>query len=125
MECLLKKMRKAYPAHQRNGDSRGWTFSLDYIDALLAAFGNIPGVLNNETEIVHNTSPMQPLLELLSEREQEVLQLLAAGQSNREIAQQLIVGLNTVKTHVKSIYAKLDVHSRTQALVRAQALRLL
>lgn len=43
----------------------------------------------------------------MPEREQEVLQLLAAGQSNHEIAQHLIVGLNAVKTHVKGIYAKL------------------
>lgn len=125
MECLLKKMRKAYLTRQQSGNNQAWTFSLEYIDALLTAFGNNQGVLNNKTEIVHNTSLMQPLLESLSEREQEVLQLLAAGQSNREIAQRLIVGLNTVKTHVKSIYTKLDVHSRTQALVRAQSLRLL
>ncbi len=125
MECLLKKMRKAYLTRQQSGNIQAWTFSLDYIDTLLIAFGNTQGVLINETEIVHNTQLLQPLLESLSEREQEVLQLLAAGQSNREIAQRLIVGLNTVKTHVKSIYAKLDVHSRTQALVRAQALRLL
>jgi LuxR family maltose regulon positive regulatory protein len=125
MECLLKKLRKAYLTRQQSGNNQRWTFSLNYLDTLLAAFGNTQGVLNNETEIVRNILPMQPLLESLSEREQDVLQLLAAGQSNREIAQHLIVGLNTVKTHVKSIYAKLDVHSRTQALVRAQALRLL
>ncbi|MHB8598569.1 MAG: LuxR C-terminal-related transcriptional regulator [Ktedonobacteraceae bacterium] len=125
MEVLLKKIRKVYLARQQSGNNQAWAFSLSYIDTLLIAFGNTQDVLNNETEIVRNTSPMQPLLESLSAREQEVLQLLAAGQSNREIAQRLIVGLNTVKTHVKSIYAKLDVHSRTQALVRAQALRLL
>lgn len=125
MACLLKKLRRAYLARQQSGNNQGWMFSLNYIDTLLAISGNTQGVLNNETEIVHNTSPLQPLLESLSEREEEVLQLLAAGQSNREIAQHLIVGLNTVKTHVKSIYGKLDVHSRTQALVRAQSLRLL
>jgi LuxR family maltose regulon positive regulatory protein len=125
MEGLLKKLRKVYLARQQNGNDQAWTFSLNYIDTLLAASGNAQGALNNEIERLPDTQPMQPLLESLSEREQEVLQLLAAGQSNREIAQHLIVGLNTVKTHVKSIYAKLDVHSRTQALVRAQSLRLL
>jgi LuxR family maltose regulon positive regulatory protein len=122
MAFYRKKMRKAHLARQQSGNNQGWTFSLNYIDTLLAAFGNYQNVLNNETGILYSN---QPLLESLSEREQEILQLIAAGQSNREIAQHLIVGLNTVKTHVKSIYAKLDVYSRTQALVRAQSLRLL
>ncbi|HVB21577.1 MAG TPA: LuxR C-terminal-related transcriptional regulator [Ktedonobacteraceae bacterium] len=125
VERVLKKMRKAYPVQQRNGSNQGWAFSLGYIDTLLAAFGNTQSVSENQFVLVHNGRPLQPLLESLSGRELEVLQLIATGQSNREIAQQLIVGMNTVKTHVKSIYAKLDVHSRTQALVRAQTLRLL
>ncbi|MEO8972686.1 MAG: LuxR C-terminal-related transcriptional regulator, partial [Ktedonobacteraceae bacterium] len=125
IERLLKKMRKAYLARQQNGNNQRWTFSLSYIDTLLAAFGNTQSVPENQTELVHNNHLLQPLPESLSGRELEVLQLIATGQSNREIAQQLIVGMNTVKTHVKSIYAKLDVHSRTQALVRAQSLRLL
>lgn len=64
-------------------------------------------------------------LEPLSERELEVLQLIAAGLNNPQIAEQLFLTLNTVKTHTRNIYGKLDVHSRTQAVARARALGLL
>ena len=67
----------------------------------------------------------QALPDPLSERELEVLRLIAAGLSNDEIAQQLIVGMSTVKTHINHIYSKLGVTSRTQAIVRAAELNLL
>jgi ATP/maltotriose-dependent transcriptional regulator MalT len=50
----------------------------------------------------------------LSERELEVLQLIAAGKSNRRIASELFVGVGTVKTHTGNLYRKLDAHSRKQ-----------
>jgi DNA-binding NarL/FixJ family response regulator len=61
----------------------------------------------------------------LSPREREVLQLLTRGQTNREIAQNLIVSVSTVKIHVEHILAKLGVSDRTQAAVRAIELGLL
>jgi len=61
----------------------------------------------------------------LSPREREVLQLLTQGQTNREIAQNLIVSVSTVKSHVEHILAKLSVSDRTQAAVRAIELGLL
>ena len=64
-------------------------------------------------------------LEPLRARELEVLQLLAAGRSNQEIAEELIVSVGTVRWHLKNIYGKLDVHSRTQAIARARALGLI
>ena len=63
--------------------------------------------------------------EPLSERELEVLRLIAAGKSNKEIARLLVIAPGTVKKHLNNIYGKLGVHSRTQALVRANALELL
>ncbi|MGH2545130.1 MAG: LuxR C-terminal-related transcriptional regulator, partial [Ardenticatenaceae bacterium] len=66
-----------------------------------------------------------PLIEPLSSQEQRVLRLLAAGLSNPEIAQELIVSINTIKTQVKSIYRKLDVHSRQEARDVAHHLKLL
>jgi LuxR family transcriptional regulator, maltose regulon positive regulatory protein len=63
--------------------------------------------------------------EPLSERELEVLVLLAAGKSNRQIASELFVALSTVKTHIKNIYGKLDVRNRAQAVSRAGELGLL
>ena len=62
------------------------------------------------------------LVEPLTERELAVLRLLMRGRSNAEIAQELIIAVGTVKRHVNSIYGKLGVRSRTQAIARAQAL---
>jgi LuxR family maltose regulon positive regulatory protein len=68
---------------------------------------------------------IEGLVETLSERELEVLYLIAAGLSNSEIADKLFISLNTVKTHLKNIYGKLNVKSRTQAVARAKELGLL
>jgi LuxR family maltose regulon positive regulatory protein len=62
---------------------------------------------------------------LLSEREQEILRLISSGLSNQEIADQLVIALSTVKSHVRQIFNKLNVNSRTQVLARARELRLL
>ena len=66
-----------------------------------------------------------PLPDPLTEREQEVLALIAAGLSNREIGEQLVVSRNTVRTHIKNLYSKLAVDSRTRAIRRARELRLI
>ena len=63
--------------------------------------------------------------DLLTERELEVLRLLAEGITNKEIARRLVVAPSTVKQHLKHIYRKLDVHSRVQAIQRGQDLDLL
>jgi LuxR family maltose regulon positive regulatory protein len=63
--------------------------------------------------------------ELLSNREIEVVQLIAAGLTNREIAARLYLSLYTVKAHARSIYDKLDAHSRTQAVAKARELGVL
>jgi LuxR family maltose regulon positive regulatory protein len=66
----------------------------------------------------------QPLPEALSERELEVLRLVASGRSNREIARELYVSLGTVKTHINNTYRKLGANSRTRAVARARDLNL-
>jgi predicted ATPase/DNA-binding CsgD family transcriptional regulator len=66
-----------------------------------------------------------PQFDPLTERELEVLRLTAAGHSNRQIARDLFLALNTVKSHMHHIYGKLDVASRTQAVARARELHLL
>ena len=67
----------------------------------------------------------QPLPEPISEREMQVLQLIADGLSNQNIANELFIATGTVKTHINRIYGKLDVKSRTQALAKARALDLI
>jgi DNA-binding CsgD family transcriptional regulator len=61
----------------------------------------------------------------ISDREREVLALLAAGRSNKEIARQLDVSPNTVKTHVAKLFVKLSARRRTEAIARARELGLL
>ena len=101
----------------------------DYLNQLLAAF---PPTLQAERRPQNITvakrpsaSPVPALVEPLSLRELEVLRLIAVGKSNAEIAQTLVIALSTVKTHTNSIFGKLQVTSRTQALARAQALQLI
>jgi LuxR family maltose regulon positive regulatory protein len=65
------------------------------------------------------------LVEPLSERELEVLRHIAAGQSNKKVMEELFLSLSTVKTHIRNIYSKLNVHSRTEAVIKARELNLL
>jgi NarL family two-component system response regulator LiaR len=67
----------------------------------------------------------QPLAEPLSERELEVLDLIAQGLTNREIAGRLFIAVGTVKRHINNIYGKLQVRHRTEAIARARDLGLL
>jgi len=96
--------------------------SPDYIQRLLLAFPV------QESEKAGSTQPhgtASELIEPLSERELEILQLIAGGLSNQEIGSQLYLSLNTVKAHTRNIYGKLGVNSRTQAAARARALGIL
>jgi LuxR family maltose regulon positive regulatory protein len=65
------------------------------------------------------------LVEQLTQREMEVLELLAAGESNQAIAEKLVITVRTVKKHTSNIYGKLDVNSRIKAVARARQLGLL
>jgi ATP/maltotriose-dependent transcriptional regulator MalT len=61
----------------------------------------------------------------LSRREYEVLELIAAGHSNQEIANKLFVSMSTVKTHVSNVLGKLDARRRTEAIARAKEMRII
>jgi LuxR family maltose regulon positive regulatory protein len=95
-----------------------------YVDKLLAAFVTTQPV-PSDVPIRNQKSEINNLIEPLSERELEVLRLIAEGLSNREIADRLTVVVGTVKWYLNHIYTKLDVHSRTQAVARARELHLL
>jgi LuxR family maltose regulon positive regulatory protein len=71
------------------------------------------------------TAASAPPSGLVSERELEILRLLSAGHSNREIAERLIVTAGTVKVHVHNLMEKLNARSRTQAVSLARSLKLL
>jgi LuxR family maltose regulon positive regulatory protein len=90
----------------------------DYVRTLLAAFPTVAAPTNR-------SQPIEGIIEPLSERELEVLRLLAQGLKYAEIAARLIVSMNTVRFHVKSIYGKLNVDKQVKAIERARELRLI
>ena len=67
----------------------------------------------------------QPLVDPLSKREMEILILITDGLRNKEIAEQLMISLNTVLYHIKNIYSKLGVNKRTLAVAKAKELNLI
>lgn len=98
--------------------------SLEYIYTILAALGQ--DTPTSWTTSHHHAQEREEVqLDTLSEREHTVLQLIAEGLSNQEIARALVVTVSTVKTHLNNIYAKLHVHTRLQAVTRAYELGLL
>jgi LuxR family maltose regulon positive regulatory protein len=105
-ELLAAYLRTDAPAHKL------------YTQKVLAAFSASSGGTSK--------APQQgSLIEPLSERELEVLHLMALGKTNQEIATQLIVAAGTIKAHAANIYRKLDVANRTEAVTRARLLGIL
>src|SRR5262249_39322231 len=96
-------------------DRRLGTYADDLLAVLATEVGESPTTGNGTTILV----------EPLSEREREVLRLLASGRTNREIADDLYVSLGTVKAHTHHVFAKLGVRGRTEAAARARDLGLL
>lgn len=122
------------------------SFPKEYLQTLLASFEGVnaaalPPMIapslefqKAQAQVPGQGQPSQTLsgsgaytqfIERPSERELEVLRLIAAGLSNQEISERLVVSPNTVKAHINKIYGKLDVSSRTQAINRARELDLL
>jgi LuxR family maltose regulon positive regulatory protein len=94
----------------------------DYVRRLLDAFGR--GETAQAGEPLPPPSP-PALAEPLTRREAEVLRLLTTELTSAEMAGELVLSVHTVRSHIKSIYAKLDVHSRYEAIARARELNLL
>ncbi len=92
-----------------------------YVDKILAAFSQPADVTTQSTV----TKQVSEIVEPLSDREHEILRLIAEGQSNTEISQRLYLALSTVKGHNLRIFAKLQVQNRTEAVARARELGLL
>ncbi|HEX9028407.1 MAG TPA: LuxR C-terminal-related transcriptional regulator [Anaerolineales bacterium] len=108
------------------------TQSLRTVDQLLAAYEPQPSAAGIGQEAGHSPQPgpqavqsVPGLVEVLTPRELEVLQWIAAGDSNQDIAARLVVSISTVKKHTGNIFGKLGVNSRTQAIARARQLGLI
>ncbi|HEY9075161.1 MAG TPA: LuxR C-terminal-related transcriptional regulator [Anaerolineaceae bacterium] len=136
MRCLLRSMLEEQ-AHHPDLSLKG------YVDKLLAAFPHEDSApVSATTQLkMNNTQPAfqvepqvrpgknklvepAPLIETLSEREMEVLRLLRSELSGPDIARQLVVSLNTLRTHTKNIFGKLGVNNRRAAVRRAEELDL-
>ena len=89
--------------------------SVSYTTQLLTAIGKDSD----------DTAATQPLIDPLSERELEILAFIAAGLKNKEIAEQLVISVNTVLYHNKNIYSKLGVNKRTLAIAKAREIGLI
>jgi LuxR family maltose regulon positive regulatory protein len=96
----------------------------DYVGRLLAAFETEKQKTKDKSHLPQ-AAPVLPLIEPLSQRELEVLQLIAQGLSNHEIGDRLFLALDTVKGHNRKIFDKLQVQRRTEAIARARELGLL
>ena len=90
-----------------------------HLNRVVRAFG--PAVRRAEKAVRAGTGPVEPL----TDRELEVLRLIAAGKRNREIARDLVVTLDTAKKHVSHIFAKLGAANRTEAVAQARDLGLI
>lgn len=99
-------------------------FLSSYVKSLLAAF-DTQHRYTTATTAAAALHQAHSLVEPLTEREFEILHLVADGLSNEQIADRLFITVGTVKTHLHRIYGKLDVQSRTQAVARARAIDLL
>jgi LuxR family maltose regulon positive regulatory protein len=107
----------------RGSPAQPTRMSQRYLDSILAAFP--PGIGAALPAIASNPKLAVSLVEQLTERELEVLRLMASGLSNREMAVKLVLSEGTIKTHVHNLMGKLDAQSRTHALARAKEVGLL
>jgi LuxR family maltose regulon positive regulatory protein len=111
METILRRMDDRLSS-DKYAPNKG------FIGQLLIAFQTEP--FHSQQEDLQT----MPLLDPLSEREIEVIKLLEEGLSNQEIAARLFISLNTVKAHLKSIYGKLGVNNRVQAIAKGREIGL-
>jgi LuxR family maltose regulon positive regulatory protein len=120
MAALLRKLAAA---GRRGPHTALGAIPIDYLGRLLQAFQQDQDCRQYPMTVI--STGMRGVVKILTDREAEVLALLAAGKQNREIADQLVVTLDTVKKHVTHILDKLGAANRTQAVARARELTLI
>ena len=116
MRALLLKFRSEIDAG--NIQAENLAKLSKYVNKILAAF-------SMDQEQTNKASKSLPFLDPLTSREMEILTLICMGLSNREIAGKLFITNSTVKTHLHHIFAKINVESRTQLIIRAKELKLI
>jgi LuxR family maltose regulon positive regulatory protein len=99
--------------------------ALDYIGQILAAFRDDERAFGPEAADQPIASPRQPLVEPLTNRELDVLELLAQRLSNKEIADKLFISTETIKSHLQNIFQKLEVSKRREAVEKAKKVGIL
>jgi ATP/maltotriose-dependent transcriptional regulator MalT len=109
-------------------------FYIGAIAVMFTALGAWAGLRLTRPKVIREIVESSPEFQLnevnlqklgLSRREYQVLELIAAGHSNQEIANELFVSMSTVKTHVSNILTKLDSRRRTEAIARAKEMRII
>lgn len=105
-------------------------FYMGLVAVMFTALGIWAGLRLTRPKIIETAIPFEIDADNLkkhsiSKREYEVLELISQGLSNQEIAEKLFVSTSTVKTHVSSLFSKLDARRRTQAIQRAKELRII
>lgn len=125
MRLLIADFRLLIEKQKHGEDQR----PIGYVNKLLAAFAQPAAVpqseIRNQQHLHCAQAQVSEMVEPLSERELEILKLIAQGLSNREIGGRLFLALDTVKGHNRRLFDKLQVNSRTEAIARARELDLL
>jgi len=118
---LLSYLQDDFPPHLAAAVERGRLADAEtMVKAIIADFS-----LNTTNQLVSGLTTQKPLTDTLSERECEVLELIAQGCSNQDIANRLYIGVSTVKKHINHINDKLDAKNRTQAVAFARERQIL
>jgi LuxR family maltose regulon positive regulatory protein len=116
--AMVALLRSFIGARQRGGVKRVSRATREHVNRITHAFVHAAGPERDRVE-------RDGLIEPLTDRELEVLRLVAAGRHNREIAQELVVTVETVKKHMSNIFGKLGATSRTNAVAQARELELI
>lgn len=138
-QLMVEPLTAILAEQQQGRPAAAWRLTPAYIVKLLAALGketteweeplSVPQqrdqIHTAHTDSRRGANPTIPLVEPLSERELEVLHLLSTSLPTPDIADELFISVSTVRTHIKNIYGKLDVHNRIGAVERSRELGLL
>lgn len=127
--CLIEALNLAEPENYVGVFLEDGIQTAELLEELLEKKDHLPRSFINNLLTAFKSNRLikteDGLVESLSEREHEVLRLIEAGFSNKKIVDKLFISMSTVKTHIRNIFSKLNVHSRTEAIVKAKEVNLI